>query len=103
MISLKFKSLIIFIFFAFSIFGCSARTYTVQKDRVDQDLSSGNRGYAQDRAPEIDEVNRKKTRAHTMIEIEIGKPVKATSSSSATVASEEKPSEETVAKPARIK
>lgn len=52
--------------------GCVARTYTLTRDRIDQDLSStsGNRGYIMGTAPEPKE--RKTTRETRVFEIELG-------------------------------
>ena len=51
--------------------GCTVRTYKVTRDRVDQDLDSGNRGYIQGSAPAADGSSRKKTRQIQKIEIEL--------------------------------
>lgn len=64
--------------------GCSVRRYDLTQDRVDQNLSSGNRGYLQGQAPAIDESSRKMTRTTHVVEIEIpdikfGKKAKAKS------------------------
>ena len=45
--------LICFLTVAF-ITGCTVRTYTVVKERVDQDLTEGNRGYFQGTPPPVD-------------------------------------------------
>jgi LysM repeat protein len=52
--------------------GCVARTYTLTRDRVDQELSvtSGNRGYLMGNAPEPQE--RKTTRTTRVFELELG-------------------------------
>jgi nucleoid-associated protein YgaU len=55
--------------------GCAVRTYTLTKDRVDQDLSSGNRGYLQRQAPCEPEKERKTTRSTRVVEIEMRSPV----------------------------
>jgi len=53
--------------------GCVVRTYPLTKDRVDQELSSGNRGYLKGEAPcEIKE--RKTTRTIRVVEVELGAP-----------------------------
>jgi nucleoid-associated protein YgaU len=54
--------------------GCVARTYTLTKDRVDQDLTPGNRGYLAGNAPSAPE--RKSTREVNVVEIELGFPRK---------------------------
>jgi len=55
--------------------GCVARTYSVTKERVDQDLSSGNRGYLIGK-PSAEEANapRKTERTVRILEVELGKP-----------------------------
>src|SRR3989338_1633787 len=52
--------------------GCVVRTYTVTKDRVDQNLTSGNQGYLAGNAPPIDESSRRKTRTTYVAEVEVG-------------------------------
>lgn len=54
--------------------GCVVRTYRVTKDRVDQDLSGGNRGYLQGSAPQAPE--RKPTRSTQIVEVELRPPLK---------------------------
>jgi nucleoid-associated protein YgaU len=55
--------------------GCIVRTYSVVKDRVDQDLE-GNRGYIQGSAASTEEAAaRKKTRQVEVVEIELRSPV----------------------------
>lgn len=55
--------------------GCIVRTYEVTKDRVDQDLTVGNRGYLKGEASgEVKE--RKSTRATRVVEIEMFPPIK---------------------------
>jgi len=61
----------------FLLTGCVVRTYSVTKDRVDQDLSAGNRGYLQGQASQLlDEKERKSTRTIQAVEIELHSPVK---------------------------
>ena len=52
--------------------GCVVRTYTLTKDRVDQELA-GNRGYLQGNPPPY-EGKRKSTRQTTVVEVELGQP-----------------------------
>jgi len=55
--------------------GCVARTYSVTKDRVDQDLSSGNKGYLKGSAPAEEATSPRKTeRTIRIFEVELGKP-----------------------------
>ncbi|MDD2689225.1 MAG: LysM peptidoglycan-binding domain-containing protein [Candidatus Omnitrophica bacterium] len=60
----------------FLLSGCVVRTYPLQKDRVDQDLNIGNRGYLKGQAPAINESERKKTRATQVVEIEMFPPIR---------------------------
>ena len=54
--------------------GCVARTYSVTKDRVDQDLDAGNHGYIIGK-PSAEEANapRKTERSIRVFEVELGK------------------------------
>jgi len=57
--------------------GCVARTYPLTRDRVDQDLESGNRGYLTGK-PMVDTLsNRKETRTVRVFEIELGRTYKS--------------------------
>lgn len=57
--------------------GCVVRTYESTRDRVDQDLSSGNRGYLQGSVPaNMPEKERKATRTTKIVEIELYPPIK---------------------------
>lgn len=60
--------------FSFILSGCVTRTYKVTKERVDQDLVAGNRGYLTGRAPESKE--RRLTRETQVVEIELDFPIK---------------------------
>jgi nucleoid-associated protein YgaU len=51
------------------------RTYKLTKDRVDQDLTIGNRGYVAGKVPS-EEKERKTTRTTQAIEIELHPPIK---------------------------
>jgi nucleoid-associated protein YgaU len=62
---------------AFVLSGCVVRTYEVTKDRVDQDLSMGNRGYLMGQPPTGAEAKEKKmTRQTHVVEIELRSPLK---------------------------
>ncbi len=52
--------------------GCLVRTYQVTKERIDQDLNAGNRGYLTGQVPakEIQQ-DRKTTRSNRVVEIEL--------------------------------
>ena len=59
----------------FVLSGCLVRTYPLTRDRVDQDLSMGNRGVIQG-DKEIPEAERKTTRTTRVVEIELDSPFK---------------------------
>ena len=50
--------------------GCIVRTYPVTRDRIDQDLTAGNRGYLQGQAPAVETAERKTTRTTQIVEVE---------------------------------
>jgi len=54
--------------------GCVVRTYEATKDRVDQDLSAGNRGYIKGTARQNSA--RKATRTTRVVEVELRSPLK---------------------------
>ncbi len=57
--------------------GCVVRTYQVARDRVDQDLEVGNRGYLHGAVPAtFGEQERKSTRATRTVEIELRNPLR---------------------------
>lgn len=58
------------------LMGCTMRHYTVIKDRVDQDLSQGNRGYIQGSVPPQQDESRSKTRKTHTLEVELANPFK---------------------------
>jgi len=67
--------LIVFSFVViFAVAGCThVRTYTVEKDRVDQDLSQGNAGYMSGTSGEAgSDKDRKLTRTTYVAEVELG-------------------------------
>jgi len=57
---------------SFALSGCVARTYTLTRDRVDQDTSAGNRGYLMGKAPETSQEGKRTTRTTRVVEIELG-------------------------------
>ncbi|MFY9402849.1 MAG: LysM peptidoglycan-binding domain-containing protein [Candidatus Omnitrophota bacterium] len=61
----------------FLLSGCVARTYQLTQDRVDQDLSIGNRGYISGAAPTEPQAPRKAQRSVRIFEFELGKPHQA--------------------------
>ena len=70
---LTYSSLSICLLLALVVTGCTIRTYTVTKDRVDQQIQ-GNRGYLSGDAPKIEGEPRSKTRKTAVMEIEFGVP-----------------------------
>lgn len=58
-------------FLSFVISGCIVRTYPVVKERVDQDLTEGNRGYLMGKPRVTEEERRKSTRKVQVFEIEL--------------------------------
>ncbi|MCM8770386.1 MAG: LysM peptidoglycan-binding domain-containing protein [Candidatus Omnitrophica bacterium] len=65
------------IFVVLSLAGCTVRTYKLTKERVDQDLTVGNRGYIQGTPAPIPETKRRPTREMQVVEVELGFPAKA--------------------------
>jgi nucleoid-associated protein YgaU len=51
--------------------GCVVRTYPLTRDRVDQDVTWGNRGYLEGKAPPAEEKGRETTRTTQVVEIEM--------------------------------
>lgn len=61
----------------FILSGCVVRTYKVTKERVDQDLEIGNRGYLKGESTEVRApLERKRMRTIQNIEIELFPPIK---------------------------
>jgi nucleoid-associated protein YgaU len=66
------KKQAVFLFLlSFAASGCVVRTYKLTRERVDQDLISGNRGYLMGKAARIEEKERKKTRTTQVVEVEL--------------------------------
>lgn len=63
--------------------GCVVRTYPLTRDRIDQDLYSGNRGYLMGQAPSAEEKERRATRTTQIVEVELGSPLRFERRSSA--------------------
>lgn len=61
--------------FVFVLSGCVVRTYPLTKDRIDQDLTLGNRGYLRGKSL-AEEKERKTKRTTQVIEIELHSPIK---------------------------
>ncbi len=61
---------------SFILSGCVVRSYPLTRERVDQDLSTGNRGYLQGRAPASEGQERETTRTTRVVEIELHSPIK---------------------------
>lgn len=66
--------------------GCVMRTYTETKERVDQNLVSGNQGYLTGNASPVDESARRKTRTTYVAEVELGSTSKPERTVKATAA-----------------
>ena len=62
--------------YIFILSGCVVRTYPLTRERIDQDLSSGNRGYLTGQAPQVDEGSRSATRTTQVVEVELRSPLK---------------------------
>ncbi|MFA5090377.1 MAG: LysM peptidoglycan-binding domain-containing protein [Candidatus Omnitrophota bacterium] len=56
--------------------GCTVRTYVATKDRLDQDLNTGNRGYLMGKGQEGPTKEHKPTREVRIVEMELRSPVK---------------------------
>jgi len=56
--------------------GCVTRTYSLTRDRVDQDLTGGNHGYITGKAPAGETTPRKTERTVRVFEVELGKSYK---------------------------
>jgi nucleoid-associated protein YgaU len=69
------------IFSVLTLSGCVVRTYSVTKDRIDQNLSAGNRGYLQGQAPSVNDTERRGSRTTHVVEIELGSSVKSAKAS----------------------
>ena len=67
--------------FALLLSGCVVRTYPLTRDRIDQDLTTGNRGYLSGSGPAPSEGERKTTRTTEVVEIELRSPIKFEKSS----------------------
>lgn len=69
---------LVFAFFALVLNGCAVRTYNLTRDRIDQNLESGNRGYLIGKMP-AEEANkeRKLTRTTRIVEVEMYSPIKS--------------------------
>ena len=67
--------LVLVLVFAMMLSGCVVRTYSMTRDRVDQGLDSGNRGYLQGTAPEPS-MDRPTTRTTQVMEVELRSPIR---------------------------
>ena len=65
------KSQALILMLALALSGCVVRSYPLTKDRIDQDLTAGNRGYLQGRPPSIEAKDRPTTRTTQVVEIEL--------------------------------
>jgi len=78
----KVLVLLVALIFTLGLTGCTVRTYKMTHERVDQDLTAGNRGYLKG-APAAVEGERKTTRDTQAVEIELGFPAKGKKSKKA--------------------
>jgi len=60
----------------FLLSGCVVRTYQSTKDRADQNLSGGNRGYLKGQAPYSEPKPKKASRSTQVVEVELHSPIK---------------------------
>lgn len=68
---------LILLLLVFLLSGCVVRTYEVTKDRIDQDLGAGNRGYLKGELPVTEEAkDRKSTRTIQTVEVEFYSPIR---------------------------
>ena len=66
------KGLVFFLLvLSFALSGCVVRTYSVTKERPDQDLNAGNRGYLQGKSLAEPTQERKTTRTIQAVEVEL--------------------------------
>lgn len=73
---MRIKNLIL-IFSAIVLSGCVVRTYSLTKDRVDQDLNRGNMGFLKGSVPQEEKTKeRKRTRTNRVVEFEFRAPLK---------------------------
>ena len=56
--------------------GCVVRSYPLTRERVDQDLAAGNRGYLQGQGSSEGAKERKTTRTTQVVEVELHSPIK---------------------------
>ena len=68
--------LLLSLFCVFILSGCVVRTYPLTRDRVDQDLTAGNRGFVKGEIPATSEQERKTTRTTQAIEVELHSPIR---------------------------
>lgn len=62
--------------FVLVLSGCVVRTYPLTKDRIDQDLTAGNRGYIMGQGAKVEPKERKATRTTRVVEIELHSPLR---------------------------
>lgn len=60
----------------FVLSGCVVRSYPLTRERVDQDLAAGNRGYLQGQGSSEGAKERKTTRTTQVVEVELHSPIK---------------------------
>lgn len=72
----KISVLVLLCSCALVLSGCVVRTYPVTKERVDQELNVGNRGYLKGEVLYGETKDRKTTRTTQVVEIELHSPIK---------------------------
>ncbi len=70
------KYCLLILSFVFLLTGCVVRTYPVTRDRVDQNLGVGNRGYLKGEVPAGEATERKTTRITQIVEVELYPPIR---------------------------
>ena len=60
----------------FVLSGCVVRSYPLTRERIDQGLAAGNRGYLQGQAPYEEVKERKAMRTTQVLEVELHSPIK---------------------------
>jgi nucleoid-associated protein YgaU len=69
------KRIVLFGFLTIFLSGCIIRTYSVTRERLDQGLTTGNRGYLYGQPKNKEATTKKNRRTIRVLEIEFGKPV----------------------------
>jgi nucleoid-associated protein YgaU len=70
------KNYLLLLGFVFLLAGCVVRTYPLTKDRIDQDLTGGNRGYLKGASQVTEGKEKKTTRTTQVVEVELRSPIR---------------------------